>query len=96
MIDPATKTATGVQFEKGGKMYFVEATKEVILSAGAVASPQILMLSGVGHADHLTEKGITPILDQPYVGENLQDHIGIIGMVFLIGNFLFKNVILFL
>ena len=95
IIDPTTKTATGVQFEKQGKMYFVEATKEVVLSAGAIASPQILMLSGVGPADHLTEKGITPILDQPYVGENLQDHVGIIGMVFLIGNISFQNLIFY-
>jgi choline dehydrogenase-like flavoprotein len=87
MIDPDTKVATGVQFEKQGKMYFVEATKEVVLSAGAIASPQILMLSGVGPAAHLKEKGITPILDQPYVGENLHDHVGLIGMVFLIGTF---------
>ncbi|XP_046455617.1 glucose dehydrogenase [FAD, quinone]-like [Daphnia pulex] len=84
MIDPDTKTATGVQFEKNGRMYFVEATKEVVLSAGAVASPQILMLSGVGPADHLAEKGIPLIFDQPKVGENLHDHVGLIGMVFLI------------
>ncbi|EFX83708.1 hypothetical protein DAPPUDRAFT_100405 [Daphnia pulex] len=59
IIDPDTKTATGFQFEKQGKIYVVEATKEVVLSAGAIASPQILMLSGVGPADHLKEKGIT-------------------------------------
>jgi glucose dehydrogenase (acceptor) len=90
MIDPDTKTATGVQFEKNGRMYFVEATKEVVLSAGAVASPQILMLSGVGPKDHLEEKGIPLILDKPYVGENLHDHVGLIGMVFLIGKFIHK------
>jgi|LakMenEpi03Aug12_release.lakeMendotaPanAssembly.Ray.scaffolds.fasta_scaffold1248238_2 glucose dehydrogenase (acceptor) len=85
VIDPDTKVATEVQFEKGGKIYLVKAKKEIILSAGSIATPQILMLSGVGPAAHLTEKGITPILDQPYVGENLHDHVGIIGMVFLIG-----------
>ncbi len=85
MIDPDTKTATGVQFEKQGKIYVVEATKEVVLSAGAISSPQILMLSGVGPADHLKEKDIPLILDQPNVGENLHDHVGLIGMVFLIG-----------
>jgi glucose dehydrogenase (acceptor) len=94
IIDPDTKTATGVQFEKQGKIYVVDATKEVILSAGAIASPQILMLSGVGPADHLIEKGITPILDQPYVGKNLQDHVGIIGMVFLIGKLQYIYLIL--
>ncbi len=96
IINPTTKTATGVQFEKQGKMYFVGATKEVVLSAGAIASPQILMLSGVGPTAHLTDKGITTILDQPNVGENLQDHVGLIGMVFLIGNFSFKNLIFYL
>lgn len=85
LIDPDTKVATGVRFEKHGHIYVVQATKEVVLSAGAIASPQILMLSGVGPAAHLTEKGITPILDQPYVGENLNDHVGLIGIVFLIG-----------
>ncbi|KAI9553150.1 hypothetical protein GHT06_021043 [Daphnia sinensis] len=84
LIDPDTKEATGVMFEKQGTIYVVRATKEVVLSAGSIASPQILMLSGVGPADHLIKKGITPILDQPYVGENLHDHIGLIGMVFLI------------
>jgi glucose dehydrogenase (acceptor) len=87
IIDPDTKTATGVQFEKRGRKYVVKANKEVVLSAGSIASPQILMLSGVGPAYHLKEKGITPILDQPFVGENLHDHVGIIGMVFLIGTF---------
>lgn len=85
MIDPTTKVATGVMFEKEGRIYVVNAKKEVVLSAGSIATPQILMLSGVGPAAHLTAKGITPILDQPYVGENLHDHVGLIGMVMLIG-----------
>ena len=46
-IDPTTKTATGVQFKKNGVIYNIGARKEVILSAGSVNSPQILMLSGV-------------------------------------------------
>jgi glucose dehydrogenase (acceptor) len=87
IIDPDTKVATGVQFQKQGRTYVVKANKEVVLSAGSIASPQILMLSGVGPADHLKKKGITPILNQPYVGENLHDHVGLIGMVFLIGTF---------
>lgn len=85
IIDPITKIATGVEFEKQGRKYIVKASKEVVLSAGSIASPQILMLSGVGPAAHLIEKGITPILDLQYVGENLHDHVGLIGMVFLIG-----------
>ncbi|KAI0058477.1 aryl-alcohol-oxidase from pleurotus Eryingii [Artomyces pyxidatus] len=52
----------------------VHATKEVILSAGAVSSPQVLMLSGIGNATELKATGITPIVDLPDVGQNLQDH----------------------
>ena len=85
IIDPITKIATGVQFEKGRKIYFVKASKEIVLSAGSIATPQILMLSGVGPADHLTEKGIFPVIADLPVGKNLHDHVGIIGMVFLIG-----------
>ena len=86
VIDPDTKVATEVQFEKGGKMYFVKAKKEIILSAGSIATPQILMLSGVGPADHLAEIGISPVIADLPVGENMHDHVGLIGMVFLIGN----------
>ncbi len=70
-IDPLTKRAVGVRFEKLGKIYQVKAAKEVILSAGSVASPQLLMLSGVGRADHLTSFGI-PVLSDLSVGDNLQ------------------------
>jgi choline dehydrogenase len=48
---------------------------EVILCAGTIASPQLLMLSGIGPADHLRAHGVTPVLDLPGVGENLQDHV---------------------
>ena len=80
-IDPTTKIATGVQFKKNGVIYNVGATKEVILSAGAINSPQILMLSGVGPEDHLKSLGI-PVLADLRVGDNLQDHISLGGMVF--------------
>ena len=85
-IDPDTKVATEVQFEKGGKIYLVKAKKEIILSAGSIATPQILMLSGVGPADHLAEIGISPVIADLPVGKNMHDHVGLIGMVFLIGN----------
>ena len=65
--------ATGVQVESGGEVYVVEAD-EIVLSAGAVGSPQILMLSGIGPSDHLAEHGITTLLDRPGVGQNLRDH----------------------
>lgn len=55
----------------------------MILSAGSVNTPQILMLSGVGRADHLTHLRI-PVLANLSVGDNLQDHIGLGGMVFTI------------
>jgi len=55
----------------------VTASKEVVLSAGAVNSPQILQLSGIGPASLLKEHGIEVLMDQPFVGENLQDHLQI-------------------
>jgi len=80
IIDPITKIATGVRFKKNGVIYNIGATKEVILSAGAVNSPQILMLSGVGRADHLSSLGI-PVIADLNVGDNLQDHITAGGLV---------------
>ena len=66
--------AVGVQVaDPKGNHNVVRAGKEVILSAGVFGSPQLLMLSGVGHADHLTQHGITPIHQLP-VGDNLHDH----------------------
>ena len=85
VIDPDTKVATDVQFEKGGKIYFVKASKEIVLSGGSIASPQVLQLSGVCPADHLTDIGISPIIADLPVGKNMHDHVGLIGMVFLIG-----------
>ncbi len=67
------RRATGVEAESGGETFIVE-TDRVILSGGAIASPQILMLSGVGPASHLQEMGIDLVHDLPGVGENLCDH----------------------
>ena len=69
--------ATGVERTKGGESSAIKAVREVILSAGAFNSPQLLMLSGIGPADHLRATGITPVLDLPGVGRNLQDHLGL-------------------
>ncbi|XP_037931860.1 glucose dehydrogenase [FAD, quinone]-like, partial [Teleopsis dalmanni] len=74
LIDPDTKTAYGIIMSTGGRSYKVLAKREVILSAGAINTPQLLMLSGVGPAKHLREMGIKPLADLA-VGYNLQDHI---------------------
>ncbi len=65
--------ATGVEVDRGGVLEEIAAEREVIVSAGAYQSPQILLLSGIGPAEHLAMVGIPPALDLP-VGEGLQDH----------------------
>ena len=65
----------GVEFTGGGQQWFAESAHETILTAGAIGSPQILQLSGVGPADLLQQHGIPVVLDAPGVGENLQDHL---------------------
>ncbi|MEM1400666.1 MAG: choline dehydrogenase, partial [Pseudomonadota bacterium] len=67
--------AVGVEIERDGKVSTVTANREVILSASSINSPKLLMLSGIGPADHLTEQGIAVISDRPGVGQNLQDHL---------------------
>ena len=67
--------AKGVIANIKGQSQIVRARREVILSAGAIGSPQILMLSGIGAAQELKAKGIEPICDLPGVGKNLQDHL---------------------
>ncbi len=66
--------ATGVQVWKDGALHTVRATREVIVSTGAVCSPAILMRSGVGPAAHLQSMGIEVKVDAPEVGRNLQEH----------------------
>ncbi|XP_063709218.1 glucose dehydrogenase [FAD, quinone]-like [Culicoides brevitarsis] len=82
-IDPVSKKVKGVHFERNGDPFYAEVAKEVILSAGAINSPQLLMLSGVGPAEHLKKFGIQVISDLP-VGENLQDHVAMVGLTFLV------------
>jgi choline dehydrogenase len=67
--------ASGVVYEQDGRRTEVAAESEVVLSAGAVNSPHLLMLSGVGPADHLAEHGVDVQEDLPGVGKNLQDHL---------------------
>jgi choline dehydrogenase len=66
--------AVGVEFTHGRSTHRVR-TGEVVLCGGAINSPQTLMLSGVGPAEHLQEHGIAPVADVPGVGQNLQDHL---------------------
>ncbi len=69
------KRATGVRFFQNGESKVARCRGEVILSAGAIGSVHVLLLSGVGPAGQLTEHGIAPVLDKPGIGENLQDHL---------------------
>ena len=67
--------AVGVEVQSGKKIYIVHALKEVIVAASAINSPKLLMLSGIGPAEHLKEMGIPVVADRPGVGQNLQDHL---------------------
>lgn len=68
------KRAVGVEFTQNGATRTVKAAREVILAGGAVNSPQLLQLSGVGNGELLRRHGITVVADRSGVGENLQDH----------------------
>nr|NVI72501.1 putative glucose dehydrogenase [Cucujiformia] len=83
LINPTTMRVYGVEFVRYGRKQLVLARKEVILSAGAINSPQILMLSGIG-PKHQLDKFNIPVLRNLSVGENLQDHVGMGGLTFLI------------
>jgi choline dehydrogenase len=68
---------TGVTYTRQGKKQTVSAGREVVLSGGSVNSPQLLQLAGIGPAEHLRSVGIDVRIDNPNVGRNLEDHIGI-------------------
>ena len=68
------KRATGVEFSQDGELKQLSSTREVLLCAGALQSPQILMLSGIGPRAHLAEHGINVVHDLPGVGQHLHDH----------------------
>ena len=73
------KRAVGVEYrDDKGNMHELRAAREVIVCAGALQSPQLLMLSGIGPAETLQKHGITVVQDTPGVGQNLQDHIDIV------------------
>ncbi len=72
------RRAVGVSYELNGVTHSVRADREVIVSGGAINSPQLLMLSGIGNADHLAQHDIPLVAHLPGVGENLQDHLDVI------------------
>ncbi len=69
-----SKRAVGVEYVQSGQVHRINASREVILAAGATNSPQLLMLSGIGPASELNHHGIPVVVDLPGVGQNLQDH----------------------
>jgi choline dehydrogenase len=77
-IEIENDTATGVSFFQGDNVVSVKANKEVIMSAGAFGTPQILQLSGIGPKDELEKLSISVKKDVPGVGNNLQDHISVV------------------
>ncbi|MEQ9491319.1 MAG: GMC family oxidoreductase N-terminal domain-containing protein [Alphaproteobacteria bacterium] len=72
----ADRLATGVEYWRKGALHLARASKEVVLSAGPYQSPKLLMVSGIGDAEHLKTMGVEPQLHLPGVGQNLQDQIG--------------------
>jgi 4-pyridoxate dehydrogenase len=69
--------ATGVEYARNGRLHRASTTREVLLAGGVFNTPQLLMLSGIGEADHLREVGIEPKVNLPGVGKNLQDHLSV-------------------
>ena len=75
IIFDSNKNAIGVEFLNGNELKKIYANKEIILSGGAINSPQLLMLSGIGNSEDLEKLGINPVHHLPDVGQNLQDHL---------------------
>ncbi|KAJ9576182.1 hypothetical protein L9F63_006915 [Diploptera punctata] len=75
LIDKDTKKVTGVEYIQDGKNKTVNVRKEVIVSAGAIQSPQLLLLSGIGPEEDLKEFDIETVVDSPRVGKNLMNHV---------------------
>jgi choline dehydrogenase len=71
------KRAVGVEYDRAGRTETVRAIREVIVSAGAIHSPQILLLSGIGDGRHLKDVGVPVVHDLPGVGQNYRDHVAI-------------------
>jgi choline dehydrogenase len=74
-IELEGKRAVGVRYAVNGQIVLARASSEVIVCAGAIDSPRLLMISGIGPAQHLKDVGVAPLHDLPGVGTNLQDHL---------------------
>ncbi|MCP4380258.1 MAG: FAD-binding protein [Hyphomicrobiales bacterium] len=84
--------ATGVEVVSDGNSQTIRAEREVLVASGAIGSPRLLMLSGIGSAEHLGEVGIEVVHDLPGVGENLQDHIDVCVLCECKGDFSYDRV----
>ncbi|KAK7868159.1 hypothetical protein R5R35_003034 [Gryllus longicercus] len=91
LVNPENNTAYAVQFEKNGATHRVFSNAEIIVSAGTINSPQLLMLSGIGPKQHLEEMGISPVIKDLKVGENFQDHSALLGVFHAIDTAKFRN-----
>ncbi|XP_028031155.1 glucose dehydrogenase [FAD, quinone]-like [Bombyx mandarina] len=85
LTNPISKTAFGVQYFKNGLLFTVHAKKEIIVSSGAINSPKLLMLSGIGPKFHLESLNI-PVISDLDVGHNLQDHVTTDALVLALSN----------
>ncbi|KAG7204861.1 hypothetical protein KM043_005261 [Ampulex compressa] len=83
LIDAKSKRTYGVEFRRDKRVFRIRARKEVVVSGGAINSPQLLMLSGIGPREQLVQHGI-PIVQDLKVGHNLQDHVGLGGLTFMV------------
>ena len=75
------RRAVGVEYRQGGALHELRCTREVLLAAGALLSPQLLMLSGIGPGEHLRGHGIAVVHDLPGVGQHLHDHVDVVQVV---------------
>jgi choline dehydrogenase-like flavoprotein len=83
--------ATGIELVHGGERQTVGAAREIVLSAGAIGSPRLLLQSGIGPAAHLQSVGIKALHDLPEVGENLQDHLDLYAIAECKGDFTYDS-----
>ncbi len=83
--------ATGIEIVQGQNQERLNADREIIVASGAMGSPRLLMLSGIGPADHLRAAGVTPVHDLPGVGGNLQDHLDLFVICECTGDHTYDN-----